>query len=263
MNAAEKLNNSSLFNGIVYGPVESRRYGASLGLDLLGREKACSFDCGYCDLGPSLARLNQLKQDSFLPSTKEILDAAQAAFSHLHANGPAIDVICISGNGEPTLHPEFLEVVKGLIDLRNLWLPGKPLIALSNGANLSQRKVVSALNLLDERVIKIDAGNEKIFKLVNAARSRVSLAQVLSSLTKLGDFTVQSMFIQGAVDNTKPADIEDWIEVIAMIRPKAVQIQGMSRPAHRNDLIAPDEDSLHSINAKLERRTGIRAKVYP
>lgn len=255
---------SMSFDGIVYGPIESRRLGRSLGLDILGsKAKLCSFDCPYCHLGPTTARLNRLKEVGVLPSTQEIIEQVSLAFQTIHSRGPIVDTICFSGNGEPTLHPEFAEIVNAVIGARNSWLPGKPIALLTNGAALDQRKIADAANKLETRIVKIDAGNEKMFKAINAPLARVNLARILAGTRNLKDFVVQSFFCQGDVDNTKTADVDDWIEVIAILKPIGVQIHGLSRTSAKPGLIRCDEDTLHTIASKLERRTGMKALITP
>ncbi|MEK7355286.1 MAG: radical SAM protein [Bdellovibrionota bacterium] len=253
-----------IFDGIVYGPVTSRRFGRSLGINILGEEeKICSFDCPYCHLGPTTSRLNRLKEDGIVPSIAVISEKITEIFKSIHSRGPVIDTVTISGNGESTLHPDFPEIVDRLVEARNAWLPGKPLVLLTNGAMFDNRKIADAANKLDVRVVKIDAGNDKTFKMMNAPLARVNLARVIAGTRNLKDFVVQSLFCQGLVDNTRTTDLEDWIEVLAILKPKAVQIHGLSRPATPSGLIRCDEDTLHTIASKLERRTGIKALVTP
>lgn len=256
------LPEATQIKSIVYGPVESRRMGTVLGINILGTEsKVCSFDCGYCDLGATQMRLNKLKRDVKFPTPEEIATALNDSFRKIHENGPAINAISISGNGEPTLHPDFPEVVDVILAARDRWLPGKPVKILTNGGTLDTRKVAEALNKLDERIVKIDAGNEKVFKAVNAPLSRTTLARVLAGIRNLKDVVVQSLFVQGYVDNTKPSDIDDWIEVIAIIKPKMVQIHGISRQPAVPGLLRCDEDTLYTIASRLERKTQIKSLV--
>jgi wyosine [tRNA(Phe)-imidazoG37] synthetase (radical SAM superfamily) len=144
-----------------------------------------------------------------------------------------------------------------------LYLPGVPVSILTNGANLDTRKIVDAMNKLDERMVKVDAGNERVFKRLNSPLVRVSITKVISCIHSLKDVIIQSFFVQGAVDNTQAADIEDWIEVIGLIKPKAVHIHGMNRMPASRGLKAADEDTLYMIASKLERRTHIRSLVFP
>ncbi|RYZ65690.1 MAG: radical SAM protein, partial [Proteobacteria bacterium] len=241
----------------VYGPYVSERHGRVLGINPFGdRGKICSLNCAYCDLGLSETRLNRLKETGFLPSAQEILDQVREAVRDIHERGPTVDTVIISGNGEPTLHPEFAELVAGVLQLRDLWLPGKRIVVLTNGASLDQRKIADALNRVDERVVKVDAGNEKVFKALNAPLARVNLAKILSGAKALKDLSVQAMFCQGTVDNTGASDIDDWIEVIAILKPKSVHIQGVSNTPAVSGIVRCDEDTLHTIASKLDRRLG-------
>ncbi len=237
-------------------------FGRTIEIDLFGsKAKICSFDCPYCDLGATQTRLNKLKEQGAVPSSQEILAQAQQRFRDIHEKGPGVDSVIISGNGEPTIHPEFPEIVSGLISLRDIWLAGKPIVLFTNGANLDQRRVNEAVNRLDQRVVKLDAGNERIFKTMAAPLSRVTLQKVISGVRLLKDVTIQAMFVQGAVDNTSSADLEDWIEVVGLLKPHSVQITTITRPTHIAGLKSCDEDTLHTIATKLERRTSLKASV--
>jgi wyosine [tRNA(Phe)-imidazoG37] synthetase (radical SAM superfamily) len=243
---------------------DSRAYGRTIEIDLFGaKAKICSFDCPYCDLGATVVRLNKLKDAGFVPTATEILENAQQRFREIHEKGPGVDTILISGNGEPTLHPECPEIVAGLMALRDVWLAKKPIVLFTNGCNLDQRRVNEAVNKLDQRVVKVDVGNERMFKAFNAPLSRVTLQKVISGIRLLKDVTIQAMFVQGSIDNTQAADVEDWIEVVGLLKPKAVHIMGMSRPAHTLGLKRCDEDTLHTIATKLERRTGLKPLIFP
>lgn len=252
-----------LSGAILYGPHLSRMFKRFVGVNVLGAVKACTFDCHYCDLGRTQLRLNQLKEHGVLPSVDQIRDGVIESFKAIHQNGPGIDTICLSGNGEPTIHPEFPEVVRVIMAARDLWLPGKPIALLTNGSMLDSRKIVEAANKLDMRVVKLDAGGDKTFKAFNSPLSRTNLAKVITGIRSMKDVTIQSMFCQGAADNTKPQDIEEWLEVIAMLKPMSVQIQGVSRAPANENIIRCDEDTLHTIASLLERRTGIKALVTP
>ena len=237
-------------------------FGRTIEIDLLGsKSKICSFDCPYCNLGATELRLNRLKEDGILPTVSEILESAQKRFRDSHEHGPAVDAVVISGNGEPTVHPDFPEIVTGLLALRDLWLKGKPIVIYTNGAALDQRRVNEAVNKIDRRVVKLDAGNERMFKTMTSPLSRVTLQKVIGGIRLLKDVTIQAMFVQGAVDNTTTADLEDWIEVMALLKPKAVHITTATSPTALSGVTACDEDTLHTIASKLERRTGFKAQV--
>lgn len=250
--------------GVIYGPNASRRLGNSLGVNLLGDgKKVCSFDCPYCDLGRTEMRLNKLRSDVLFPSLEEIAAALSAGFQKAHQSVPKVDNIAVSGNGEPTLHPLFGEAIDLIVQARGTFLPGTPIIVFTNGANLDSRRITDALNRADDRFLKFDAGNDRVFKTVNAPLVRSSVSKILAGVRPLRDVVVQSFFVQGAVDNTLVSDVEDWMEVIGMIKPKAVHIHGMSRVPAVAGLKRCDEDTLYTIASKLERRTQIKSLVFP
>lgn len=273
MTAVRALNNSSFVElhslpssggGVIYGPFPNGHYGSSLGINLLGTQaKVCNFNCVYCDLGKTEVRLNRVKNEIVLPSIEDCERAIQEAFKKIHASGPAVDSIIISGNGEPTLHPDFPEIVKIILTSRDLWLPGRPVVLFTNGVALDTRRFTDAANLLDERVVKIDAGGDKLFKAVNAPLSRTNLARVTNAIQKLKDVTVQSLFFEGSVSNTAAADVDDWLELIAILKPKAVHIYGASRPSSTEGLVRCEEDTLYAIASRLDRKTSIKAIVSP
>lgn len=249
---------------IVYGPKLSRRFGLAAGINLLGDDmKVCSFDCPYCDLGATTMRLNRLKTEARFPSLEEIDTAMQTEFLKMHQSTDAIKTIVVSGNGEPTLHPLFPEAIPLILHARTQNLPNVPVVVLTNGANLDLRKIVDALNKVDERVIKVDAGNDILMKAINSPLVRTSVSRIISNVRQLKDCIVQSFFVHGVLDNTRAPDIEEWIEVIGLIKPKTVHIHGMNRVPAARGLKPADEDTLYSIAQKLERRTQIRSLVFP
>ena len=252
---------------VVYGPIRSLRYGSTLGINLLSSEvngvsvgeKACSYNCVYCDLGPTRMTMNKIRKDYEFPKLEDV----RAKFKAYIVRSVTVDAIVVSGNGEPTLYPDFDEAMKLLCELRDEHVPGTKIVVLSNGAHLDQKRVVNGFNLVDERVIKIDAGNDVYLQRVNDPLIRLNMAKFLTGFRKLKDCTVQSLFVHGEVNNTTNECIEDWIEVLGMIKPKAVQLVTLHRPSLTNpNLTALSEDELYSIAFKLKKRTTIEAQVF-
>lgn len=266
---ASLLPSRDVTEGVIYGPTQGplnlqNCNARILGLNILGgKEKVCDFNCVYCDLGPTHMRMNQIKKSIDFPLVDEIRARLSEALHKIHLEGPAIDVISISGNGEPTRHPDFTEVIKAVLEARDQLSPGTPINLLTNGSMLDNRRVIAYLNQLDDRIVKIDAGNEQAFKKVNSPLTRTTLRKVMDGIRHLDDVIIQSMFVQGDFDNTKPEDIDDWLEVVAVIQPKFVHIQGLSHRPGVPGLIRCDEDTLYSIAARLERKAGIKSLVTP
>lgn len=245
---------------IVYGPVNSLRYGTTLGINLLGAEKVCSYNCTYCHLGPTTLTMNKIRKDYVFPTPDQL---SLAFKEYIKASVPT-DAIVVSGNGEPTLHSDFEEIMKTIVSLREEHLPGVKIVVLSNGAHLDNKKVVAGLNLADERVIKIDAGGDGLMQKINDPLIRINMARFLTGFRKLKDCVVQALFFTGDLDNTQNDAIDEWIEVLGMIKPKGVQICTLSRTAPVNPGIrAVDEDALYGIAFKLKKRTTLEASVFP
>ncbi len=242
---------------IVYGPVTSLRYGSTLGINLLGAEKVCSYNCVYCSLGPTVLTMNRIRKDYEFPKLEDL----SRAFKDYISRSVETKAVVVSGNGEPTLYPEFDEAMKLVCELRDAHLPGTKIVVLSNGAHLDNKKVVTGLNLADERVIKIDAGNDALMMKVNDPLIRINLAKFLGGIRKLKDSTVQSIFFTGEIDNTGSDALDEWIEVIGMIKPKAIQLCTI-RPTTDARYKPTDEDTLYSIAFKLKKRTGLEAEVF-
>jgi wyosine [tRNA(Phe)-imidazoG37] synthetase (radical SAM superfamily) len=253
-------------DGIFSAPVDIAPFGKVLVVNILGSgPKACSYDCLYCDLGRTFTRLSRLKTDIQFPNPETVSLAAIQGLKVIHDSGPSIEGLLVSGNGEPTVHPDFHEVFKALAAARDLWLPGKTIHVHTNGANLDQRKTLDIFNSTPNTnvIVKFDAGNEKTFKLVNSPLSRTTVAKVLRAAEKLKRLTVQSLFFKGSVSNISTADTEEWIEIMAILRPAAVHIQGLSRLPAEPSLIRCEEDELYAIASRLERKTQIKAIVIP
>ncbi len=247
----------------VYGPITSRRFGQSLGINILGQDhKICSFDCRYCDLGPTEIRMNDLKKAGFFASPSEIETQVRQQISKVASGGAQIDSIFFSGNGEPTLHPEFDEVVEKVKTIRDEFFAKVPLGVLTNGAHLDSRKVQKAMALLDLRVVKLDAGNDRTIRKINAPLVKETAESLVANARKIKNLILQSCFVQGVADNTAQEDLEDWMESVGMIKPELVQIYTLDRVPTASGLIKCDEDTLYTIAAKLEKRTRTRWKVF-
>jgi wyosine [tRNA(Phe)-imidazoG37] synthetase (radical SAM superfamily) len=244
---------------LVYGPIKSLRYGNTLGINLLGSEKVCSYNCVYCSLGPTQLTMNKIRKDYEFPT----LDQIRAAFRAYISKSVPTEAVVVSGNGEPTLYPDFDEAMRLIMELRQEHLPGTKVVVLSSGAHLDSKKVVTGMNLADERVVKVDAGNDSLMLKINDPLIRINMAKFLTGVRKLQNCTVQSLFFTGDMDNTQPEILDEWIEVLGMIKPQAVQICTLTRPAPLYPGLRPaDEDTLYSIAFKLKKRTTLEASVF-
>lgn len=249
---------------IVYGPIKSHRLGISLGINILPRAyKLCSFDCIYCQYGWTRAKtMNVSTCDDDLPGPEAVRSELRSKLIWLKGANIALDYITLSGNGEPTLHPKLSEIIEIMRELRRHYYPGTKLAILSNSSTVTWPDVRAALNRLDERIMKLDAGSDKIIKLVNRPGPFFSLSETIEGLKLLKDVIVQAMFFTGPFDNTSPEIVADWIQAIGEIRPKLVQIYTVYRPGANKNLRQVGRAELLEIALRLQRATGVPAEVY-
>lgn len=253
-----------LQTGIIYGPVRSRRLGASLGINLLPSDyKLCSFNCLYCQYGwtskPSLALDGHVRN---LPRTGDVAAALEDYLQRAARRKTKIDAITFSGNGEPTLHPELADIVAAARTLRDRHLPKAKLAILSNSSTIGRPEVQEALNVLDLKLMKFDAGTEDMIRRLNAPAPPFYLGEVVAGLKTLKDVILQSMFVQGRVANTDPDSLEYWLEKVREIRPKLVQIYTLDRPPAEKRLWKVNLPTLQWIAGQVRWRAGVPAEVY-
>lgn len=246
-----------LQTGIVYGPIASRRLGRSLGINILPEgTKVCNFNCPYCQYGWT-PRLEDGRRADW-PSPDVVARAADAAL----AVDPAVDRITLAGNGEPTLHPEFAEIVQRLRAVRDRRARDARLAILSNSATLDRPFVAAALDLCDERYMKLDAGDDGVLRRMNG--SPVPIADIVGHLSTLRSVVLQAMFTRDRrrrIDNTSPAALNAWLEAVTRVRPTAVHIYTIDRDPAWKDLERVPHEELEAIAARV-RAAGIRADTF-
>lgn len=237
-----------LFDSIVYGPIRSRRLGVSLGMNLMPTTtKLCTFDCVYCECG-----WNQPVSHPQLPTREEVREALSIQLSTLDAQ---LDVITFSGNGEPTLHPDFLGIIQDTCALRNQYCPHAKISVLSNSTQLGRREVVEGLQLCDNRILKLDSAIDATMQLIDKPVNKNLTVQQIAQWLSLfdGDFTLQTCFLRGEyngqiIDNTTPEELAAWYNLVDYLHPKQVMIYVIDRatplptlskvPAHEMEVIA-------------------------
>lgn len=244
-----------LFDSIVYGPIRSRRLGVSLGMNLMPTTaKLCTFDCVYCECG-----WNQPVSHPALPTRQEVREALASRLGALSPN--RLDVITFSGNGEPTLHPDFLGIIQDTCALRNQYCPQAKISVLSNSTQLGRPDVVKALRMCDNRILKLDSAIDTTMRLidqpVNPHLTVEQLAQWLSLFD--GDFTLQTCFLRGEydgqiIDNTTPEELSAWYAMIDRLQPKQVMIYVIDRATPLQTLSKVPAAEMEAIAAPLRAK---------
>lgn len=220
------------FEDIVYGPIKSRRLGNSLGVNLLPRHgKICSFDCVYCECGWN----KDWRGDTKLPSKEAFRAALQWKLMECKDQGISVDTITFSGNGEPTIHPDFPEIIDITLELRAALFPSAKVSVLSNATQLHRDGIKEALAKVDNPILKIDSAIDAYAKMIDRPQGEYSVAKVLEQLEWFkGDFILQTMFLKGVIDGQQVDYTSDeisapWVEMVLKLRPRQVMIYTLDR----------------------------------
>ena len=232
-----------IYPGPVFGPVRSRRLGKSLGVNLSPADgKICSFDCIYCECGLNDERRPKLKM-------------------------PSPEAITYSGNGEPTSHPDFLNIVRDTLALRDKYCPQAKVCLLTNATHLNRDDVFEAVRLIDRPCLKLDTVDADYIRLVDRPNARYDVKEVIERIKALrGRCVVQTMFMQGSfagqsVDNTTEKYVGPWLEALSQIRPEGVDIYTLARETPVVGLKKAPVETLAQIAARVES-LGISAHWY-
>jgi wyosine [tRNA(Phe)-imidazoG37] synthetase (radical SAM superfamily) len=254
-----------LFHDIIFGPVRSRRLGLSLGINLLPVDsKYCSFNCIYCECGWTPAHTSGSVE---FPDREEVARYLEQRLKQLSEEDYLPDALTYAGNGEPTLHPSFPEIVGDTLVLRDRYAPMARVSVLSNASMIHDERVFNALLRLDNNIQKLDAGSERLFNLINNPVVPVNYSRLLDNLKKFGGkVIIQSMFLRGrfgeeVIDNTTPGEVDTWIGRLTDIRPEMVMVYPIARPTPLHDLEKIPVAELESIAEKVSQ-AGLKVQVY-
>ncbi len=245
-----------LFDEIIFGPVKSRRLGVSLGINLLPvNTKICSFDCIYCECGRNP---KAYEEKAKLPSRNEVRDRLEAKLKQMAADKQLPDVITFAGNGEPTIHPGFSDIINDTIELRNRWSPNAKIAVLSNATMLHKPDVFEALKKIEDNIQKLDSAFESTVRLMDCPNKNFRLEKVVDQLTQFnGKVIIQTMFLQGRfngnkIDNTTDEEISAWISLIEKIKPSQIMIYTIARDTPVQTLQKAPAQTLDSIAQKVK-----------
>jgi wyosine [tRNA(Phe)-imidazoG37] synthetase (radical SAM superfamily) len=248
-----------LQRSLIYGPVNSRRLGRSLGINLLPlRLKICTFNCVYCQYGWTQIHGDQLYDASLWPELSTIRVALERALEELK---PPPAYLTFSGNGEPTLHPHFPQVVDDVIGLRDRYTPGAQTAILSNASTVSKSQIRESLEKLDVRIMKLDCGEERCFRKYNNPTRSIHLNDIIRGLGQLNKVTIQSLFAAGDAGNYSAGHLKAWIEQIRIIKPVVVQLYTLDRGYPSDEIQPVSSEDLEKIKQDLDE-INIPAEVY-
>ena len=245
-----------LFDKIVFGPVQSRRLGISLGINLLPVDsKLCNFNCIYCECGwtPESKKLKITYHKRGLVAEK-----LEEQLKSMIIKKENLDAITYAGNGEPSMHPEFDAIIGDTMRLRDIYFPKARIVVLTNATLLNRNKVFSALTKVDDPILKLDSVFPETIELLNKPIGAFKIEKLINQLCKFnGNLIIQTMFVKGSyngiqVDNTTEREISAWIEALHKIRPRLVMIYTIDRDTPVSTLEKVNLDVLKKVSRRLE-----------
>ena len=246
-----------LFESIIYGPIHSRRLGVSLGVNLMPEHhKLCTFDCVYCEIG-----WNSPISHPQLPTRQEVQAALEAFLSTYDFEQSTIDVITFSGNGEPSLHPDFEGIIEDTCALRDRYCSKAKVSVLSNSTQLGRPDVVRALKKCDNRILKLDSALDETMRIIDQPTNKnLTVRQIMYWLGAFdGDFTLQTCFLRGEhkgqkIDNTSPEELTAWYQAVETLRPKQIMIYVIDRATPCQTLEKLSREEMETIAAPLRTK---------
>lgn len=251
-----------IFHETIFGPIHSRRLGTSLGVNLSPRDgKVCTFDCLYCEAGFNA----QGPGTAGLPSREEVSRQLDEKLSAMKSAGEPLDVITFSGNGEPTMHPQFEEIIDDVIALRDRYYPEVKISVLCNSTCLDRPGVCRALRRIDNNILKLDSALDATIRQIDRPnRPGFTAGKVIEQIAGFGRCCiVQTMMLRGeydgkTIDNTTDEEIEALIKAYKRIAPRQVMLYSIDRKTPAEHLQKVSHDELTAIAEKI-RTHGINA----
>lgn len=252
-----------IFPSPIFGPVHSRRLGVSLGINLLpDGGKVCNFDCIYCECGFNAD--HHSKQS--LPTREKVRTELEARLLDMQLNGPTPDVLTFAGNGEPTVHPHFPEIIEDTLALRDKYFPEAKVSVLSNSTFIHRPAVFEALNKIDNNILKLDTVDETYIRELDRPAGKYSIVSIIEGMKAFkGNCIIQTMFLKGIykgkdMDNTSEKYVLPWLESVKEIAPSQVMIYTIDRETPGHDLQKATREELDRI-AELIKGEGISVSV--
>ena len=238
----------------IFGPIHSRRLGISLGINLLPADgKVCSFDCIYCECGFNKDHRPTLPH----PTREEVSAKLEAKLKEMVEDGQLPDVLTFAGNGEPTCHPHFAEIIDDTIRLRNLYCPKAKVSVLSNSTFIHRQQVHDALMKVDNNILKLDTVNPDYINKVDRPAGNYDVNIIIDRLKAFnGHVIIQTMFMKGeyngeTVDNTGEEYVGPWLAAVKEIAPQQVMVYTIDRETPAQGLLKATHEELDAIRDRV------------
>ena len=231
---------------VVFGPIHSRRLGSSLGINLLPEKgKICSFDCIYCECGWN----KDGHGDTKLPTAAEVRSALETKLKQCKADQVPIDSITFSGDGEPTINPEFPQIIDNTLSLRDQYYPSSKVTVLSNSTRVHIPEVFNALRKVDNPTMTIDAPTNELAEKINHPAPGYDVHRVVEALKQFdGDFILQTMFLRSKdFDSSSPEVLNGWMDIVRVLKPREIMVYTIDRPTPKVGLLKFTVDEMRRL----------------
>ena len=252
-----------IYESPVFGPVHSRRLGISLGINLLPRGgKVCSFDCIYCECGLNKERRTR----NPLPTPDEVASRLRTKLLEMKQEGLVPDVLTFAGNGEPTLHPHFPEIVDTVRAIRDELCPQAKMSILSNATQIGRPEIREALFHFDNNILKLDTVCPEYIRLVDRPQGHYDVEEQVRLLALFrGQCIIQTMLMRGEyegrdLDNTRQKYVGPYLEALQRIRPRSVMLYTLDRETPVAGLLKAAPEVMESVAERI-RALGIEVSV--
>ena len=246
---------TSLYDNIIFGPIKSRRLGLSLGVNLLPIEsKLCNFNCIYCECGWNEEHEGKKRFNS----RDDVRTMLRSTLSRMVEDGTPPDVITFAGNGEPTMHPDFEQIIDDTIALRDELCPSAKVSVLSNATQIGREDVVRALLRVDNNILKLDSAFDSTVQIINKPVGNYSVARIVELMKQFeSNMILQTMFLRGEymgthIDNTSEQEVQAWLELVKEIAPKKVMVYSIDRDTPCQTLEKVSKEELSKIASRVE-----------
>ena len=244
---------------LTFGPVNSRRFGISLGIDLSPSFKQCNFDCLYCELAPAPTMSKQT--DSI--NVKEYINAVKIALD----KNPEIEVITLTANGEPTMYP-YLD---HLVDKLNKIKGNKKLLILSNAALITNFNIAKTLKKIDIVKLSLDCATKECFKKLDRVDESIDTDKMIDYIFKFNkvfknDLILEVLFVDTI--NNKEKELDELYDILYDLNPTRVDIGTIDRPpAYPVQAISYEElttiaNSMSGLNISIAHKSKVSLNKY-
>ena len=247
----------------IFGPVHSRRLGISLGINLLPADgKVCSFDCIYCECGFNADHRPKLP----MPTREEVARRLEEKLQQMSSEGQLPDVLTFAGNGEPTSHPHFAEIIDDTIRLRNQYCPRAKVSVLSNSTMIQRPEVHDALMRVDNNILKLDTVDPVYINKVDRPNGHYDVEAIVERMKAFhGHIIIQTLFMKGeasplpspkgegafSVDNTGEEYVGPWLNAVKEIAPQQVMVYTIDRETPAQGLLKATHEELDAIRDRV------------